>query len=150
MLDTIVSKCQLQVVEIPTLEDLLNTPKNGRPWKRDYNKNFADTFVVLHTSGSTGLPKAINVTHGLYGTLDSQQRLESNRPINVNTWINKEVFVTLPPFHAAGMNFFGWSVFQGTVVILGPPDTPPSVSTIEHALDLDLAFAGVTAPSILE
>jgi thioester reductase-like protein/aryl carrier-like protein len=150
VLDSVVSQCGLQTVDVPTLNEMLEISKDSRPWKTKYSKDFADTFVVLHTSGSTGLPKAINVTHGLYRTLDSQQLLRSDQPINVNEWINREVFVTLPPFHAAGVNFFGWSVFQGTVLILGPPDAPPSVGTIERALDLDLAFAGVTAPSILE
>lgn len=144
------SKCELEVVEIPPLEEMSESTQQAAAWSSDYSRNFADTFVVLHTSGSTGLPKAINVTHGLYATLDNQQLLESSRTLNVQEWINREIFVTLPPFHAAGMNFLGWSVFQGTVLIFGPPDTPPSVSTIERALDQDLAFAGVTAPSILE
>jgi thioester reductase-like protein/aryl carrier-like protein len=150
VLDCVVSKCELQIVTIPTLSELLETSKISRPWTADYSKDFADAFLVLHTSGSTSLPKAIHVTHGLYRTLDNQQLLESDGAVNVSEWINKEVFVTLPPFHAAGVNFFAWSVFQGTVLILGPPDTPPSVNTIERALDLSLAFAGVTAPSILE
>jgi thioester reductase-like protein/aryl carrier-like protein len=124
--------------------------QRSRGWRSEYSRNLADTFVVLHTSGSTGLPKAINITHGLYATLDHQQHLESKGILNVQEWINREIFVTLPPFHAAGVNFFGWSVYQGTVLIFGPPDAPPSVSTIERALDLDLAVAGVTAPSILE
>jgi acyl-coenzyme A synthetase/AMP-(fatty) acid ligase len=150
MLDSISSKCGLQNVGMPSLDILFDKAVRTRRWTNDYSKDFADTFVVLHTSGSTGVPKAVNMTHGIYATLDHQQHFEPKWTLNVQEWINREIFVTLPPFHAAGVNFFGWSVYQGTVLIFGPPDTPPSVSTIERALDLDLAFAGVTAPSILE
>lgn len=91
------------------------------------------------------------MTHGLYSTLDFHQYLATgNQCLNVREWAGRELFITLPPFHAAGLNFFGWSVFHGTILILGPADQPPSVSTVEVALDLELAKAGVVAPSILE
>jgi thioester reductase-like protein/acyl-CoA synthetase (AMP-forming)/AMP-acid ligase II len=149
-LDTLVSKCNLYDFSVPTLHTLLQSSPRASRWKSDYSKDFTDTYVYLHTSGSTGLPKAVNMTHGLYTTLNTHQHLESSRSLNVQEWSNREIFVTFPPFHAAGFNFFGWSVYQGTVLIFAPSDTPPSVSTIERVLDLNLAHAGVIAPSILE
>lgn len=61
-----------------------------------------------------------------------------------------EVFCYSTTLYAAGLDFFGWSVFLGSTLILGPADRPPSASTIEHALDLGLSDLGVIAPSILE
>lgn len=150
-LDSLVSKGRLQVIEIPTLGELLNPAAGPCPWTTEYRQDLEDTFVVLHTSGSTGNPKVVNITHGLYATLDVHQRLATNgQRLNVLEWADRELFTTLPPFHAAGLNLFGWSVFQGTTLVLGPADRPPSVSTVERALDLGLGDVCVTNPSILE
>lgn len=139
------------MIDIPTLDELLEPAVDSPPWNIEYGPELADPFVVLHTSGSTGPPKLVNVTHGLYATLDFHQYLAiGDQSLNVREWAGRELFITLPPFHAAGLNFFGWSVFHGTTLILGPADQPPSVSTIERALDLNLGKAGVVAPSILE
>jgi len=139
------------VIDIPTLDELLMPTIDPLPWNIEYCRDLTEPFVVLHTSGSTGPPKVVNVTHGLYATLDFHQYLPTgNQRLNVREWANRELFITLPPFHAAGLNFFGWSVFHGTILNLGPADQPPSVSTVELALDLELAKAGVVAPSILE
>lgn len=139
------------MIDIPTLDELLEPAVDSPPWNIEYGPELADPFVVLHTSGSTGPPKVVNVTHGLYATLDFHQYLTTgDQSLNVREWAGRELFITLPPFHAAGLNFFGWSVFHGTTLILGPADQPPSVSTVERALDLNLGKAGVVAPSILE
>lgn len=151
VLDSLVSERKLQVFDIPTLDELLEPAVKPRPWTADYSQDLTDPFVILHSSGSTGPPRAVNVTHGLYATLDFHQHLAtSGQRLNVREWAGRELFITLPPFHAAGLNFFGWSVFHGTVLLLGPADTLPSANTIERALDLKLADACVTAPSILE
>lgn len=150
-LEPLVSEHNLTIIDVPTLDELLAPTTSPPSWNIDYCPELAEPFVVLHTSGSTGPPKVINVTHGLYATLDFHQYLATGEQhLNVREWANRELFITLPPFHAAGLNFFGWSVFHGTILILGPADQPPSVSTIERALDLNLAKAGVVAPSILE
>lgn len=150
-LEPLVSEQNLTVLDIPTLDELLVPSINPSPWNLEYSQDLAEPFVVLHTSGSTGPPKVVNVTHGHYATLDFHQYLATgSQRLNVREWANRELFITLPPFHAAGLNFFGWSVFHGTILILGPTDQPPSVNTVELALDLRLAKAGVVAPSILE
>jgi thioester reductase-like protein len=150
-LKSLASERNLEVIDIPTLDELLELTVDSPPRNIAYCPELADPFVVLHTSGSTGPPKVVNVTHGLYATLDFHQYLATgDQRLNVREWAGRELFITLPPFHAAGLNFFGWSVFHGTILILGPSDQPPSVSTIERALDLGLAKAGVVAPSILE
>lgn len=150
-MESLASEHNLEVIDIPTLDELLEPAAESLPWNIDYCPELAEPFVVLHTSSSTGPPKVVNVTHGLYATLDFHQYLATDgQRLNVREWAGRELFITLPPFHAAGLNFFGWSVFHGTILILGPADQPPSVSTIERALDLDLAKAGVVAPSILE
>lgn len=150
-LEPLISEYSLTVIDVPTLDELLTPTLSPHPWNIDYCPGLAEPLVVLHTSGSTGPPKVINVTHGLYATLDFHQYLATGEQrLNVREWADRELFITLPPFHAAGLNFFAWSVFHGTTLILGPADQPPSVNTIERALDLNLAKAGVVAPSILE
>lgn len=150
-LESLVSGHNLTVIDMPTLDELLVPIVDPLPWNIKYRRDFSESFVLLHTSGSTGPPKVVNVTHGLYATLDFHQHLASDKQcLNVREWADRELYITLPPFHAAGLNFLGWSVFHGTVLILGPADQPPSVSTLERALDLDIAKAGVVAPSILE
>ena len=150
-LKPLISEHNLAVIDMPTLDKLLLPTINPLPWNIDYSRELSEPFVVLHTSGSTGPPKAVNLTHGLYATLDFHQYLATgSQRLNVREWANQELFITLPPFHAAGLNFFGWSVFHGTILILGPADQPPSVTTVEIALNMEMAEAGVVAPSILE
>ena len=151
VVDSAIAECNLEVIEIPTLDELFATPKQAFPWKKPFHEQAMKPFMVLHTSGSTGVPKAVNITHGLLATLDAQQCLQTNgHGLNLHEWADQEVFVALPPYHAAGFNLFAFSVFAGTTLIFGPSDKPPSVSTVEQVLDLNLASAGILPPSILE
>lgn len=106
---------------------------------------------MLHTSGSTGHPKPVDVTHGLIATIDAQQLLPDigGRPVSAKKWADRRVFIALPPFHSAGINFFSYSVFQGTAIVLGPAGQPPSLGTVDHMLNFDEIDAGVMPPSLL-
>lgn len=62
----------MQVLELPTLDELLNA-ESTKPYP--FDKNFEDAvhepFCILHTSGTTGVPKPIPWSHGLIGTMDA-------------------------------------------------------------------------------
>ena len=72
----------------------------------EYNKTFEeaarDPFIVVHTSGSTGLPKPITLYHGGVAAVDSQHLIS---PLGGFDAIVKlpgdpiRVFTSLPPFH---------------------------------------------------
>lgn len=137
-------------MQIPKLEALF-VDSGPFPWQDDFDQLATEPFFTLHTSGSTGLPKTVNVTHGLVATIDAQQLLPciDGRSISATQWAERSLYTALPPFHSAGMNFFSFSIFQGTTLILGPSDQPPSLGTVEKILDLHVATAGVMAPSLL-
>ena len=72
----------------------------------EYNKTFEeaaqDPFIVIHTSGSTGLPKPIVLYHGGVTQVDSQHLLSSLHgfePQIRSPEASLRVFSSLPPFH---------------------------------------------------
>ncbi|KAI6809631.1 acetyl-CoA synthetase-like protein [Hortaea werneckii] len=151
-LTKLVDEETVQVIDIPALEALLNPqPVQTFPYEADFRTCLHDAFIILHTSGSTGLPKPVGITHGLIATIDAQQLLPDvdGRHNAAKEWAHRSVYTALPPFHSAGFNFFSFSVFQFTHLVMGPADQPPSLDTVEQILNIGCASAAVIPPSLL-
>ena len=72
----------------------------------EYNKTFEeaahDPFIIVHTSGSTGLPKPIILYHGGVATLDCQQLITPLDGVDAQIKVHQgrvRAFTGLPPFH---------------------------------------------------
>ncbi|KAI9685329.1 MAG: putative NRPS-like protein biosynthetic cluster [Bogoriella megaspora] len=122
-------------VTIPNTQELLSDELNTKEFH--YNKSF-DEFrhepcVVLHSSGTTGLPKLVTLRHGIYTNMDTFQSVP--RRGNGSTWHtelqNSRVFISMPPFHAAGL-FMGLvpALYWGTTIVYGP-SAPINVEIID-------------------
>ncbi|KAI6795683.1 acetyl-CoA synthetase-like protein [Hortaea werneckii] len=152
ILTKLVDEGIVKVIGIPDLETLLNPqPVQKFPYEAGFRTCLNDAFIILHTSGSTGLPKPVEITHGLIATIDAQQLLPDvdGRHTAAREWAHRSVYTALPPFHSAGFNFFSFSVFQSTHLVMGPADQPPSIDTVEHMLNIGCASAAVIPPSLL-
>ena len=151
-LSKLVDEGTVQMIDIPAIETLLDPqPVQSFRYEADFRTCLHDSFIILHTSGSTGLPKPVGITHGLIATIDAQQLLPDvdGRYTAAREWAHRSVYTALPPFHSAGFNFFSFSVFQSTHLVMGPADQPPSLDTVEQMLNIGCASAAVIPPSLL-
>ncbi|KAF2721307.1 acetyl-CoA synthetase-like protein [Polychaeton citri CBS 116435] len=148
----ILEALKLPNFDIPSLESLLSSTTTERfPWNCFWEEVAGKTFAIFHTSGTTHLPKPVEVYHGTLSTVDTQKQLAAidGRTTLHTMWLGLQVYVALPPFHGAATNFFAFSVFQDTTTVFGPPDVLPSLDVVEHMLDLGVAKGAFLAPSIL-
>ncbi|KAJ5703224.1 acetyl-CoA synthetase-like protein [Penicillium malachiteum] len=93
----------LETVDIPSLQTLLTTEYPQFVYEKTYPEDKSDPLVVLHTSGTTGIPKPIIWTHESAVRHMHMQALEVPKGVEVQDSFEKRVFVTLPAFHAAGL-----------------------------------------------
>ncbi|KAI9148711.1 LOW QUALITY PROTEIN: putative secreted lipase [Paramyrothecium foliicola] len=78
LLDQVQQECEMMALEMPQLDQLLDTDAvKHYPYSKSFDEAIAEPFCVLHSSGSTGLPKTIKITHGLVGSVDAVQLLPS-------------------------------------------------------------------------
>jgi len=62
----------MKVLELPGVDDLLDAEfTKPFPYNKTFDQVINDPFCLLHTSGTTGVPKPISWTHGLIGTMDA-------------------------------------------------------------------------------
>lgn len=75
---------------------------------------FEDDFAIIHTSGTTGRPKAAVLTHGniFHSALGSALKLEAR---NNERWL-----CVLPLYHVGGLSIILRSLICGTAVEFGP------------------------------
>lgn len=76
------------------------------PYEKTFEEAAHDPFIVIHTSGSTGLPKPVTLYHGGLATPDAHHmmpRLDGYDPeiITPQGQGPTRIFTSLPPFHVS-------------------------------------------------
>lgn len=88
---------------VPSLDDLLTTEYPPFKYHKVYPDDASDRLVVLHTSGSTGIPKPIIWTLESAVKHMHMQRLEipAGYEGQDRKGFGKRMYLTMPPFHVS-------------------------------------------------
>ncbi|KAF2210351.1 hypothetical protein CERZMDRAFT_99415 [Cercospora zeae-maydis SCOH1-5] len=128
----IVDRRSMHQVEVLPLEQLLHeTPVSRPPFTAMFEGYRFKTWVLLHTSGSTGNPKIVHIKHGLVSAVDTYRILQ-----HPTRFVNDRIFVPFPPFHLAGLNY-GLPIalwYDATMVL--PPAGAPLSAELCHTVHL--------------
>lgn len=148
----VVDALQLEAFDVPDVEDLLSKEYPHFEFKKTYPKDAGDNMVVVHTSGSTGLPKPVIWT---LETANAHMRMVAINRIeghdDQHGWLKgKRQFLTLPPFHAAGLAsvlFFN-APLDMTIIVPSGAGLPTASAIVEARKQTPFETA-LLVPSIL-
>ncbi|TRX88280.1 hypothetical protein FHL15_010847 [Xylaria flabelliformis] len=140
----------MEHISVPDLDYFLDEhPVHVVPFPKTFEEVKNEPFCILHTSGSTGIPKPVPITYGSYGGMDSQLLIPSlgHKPTFVNYVQGKRLFLALPMFHAASLNWtVGLAMFAGVTCVL-PPPSPLTADLASQILQYSHSYSAIMAPS---
>lgn len=142
----------LDLLEVPSVDNLIGKVYPHFEYSKSYPEHKNDRLVVIHTSGSTGIPKPVVWT---LETANRHMRLvDLEAPAGYeaqHSWTRgKRQFMVLPPFHAAGlasMLFIG-APTDMTMIIPPSGGLPTAAGMVEAATHTPIDIA-IVVPSIV-
>ncbi|KAG6993745.1 abhydrolase domain-containing protein mpaH [Physcia stellaris] len=152
--NAILETCELQVLKVPTIEDLFDSDFAHYPYEKNFENARHEPLVVLHTSGTTGLPKPIIWTHDWAASFGQERRLHPPLGSESSDGLlyGNRILSLMPPFHAS--NLFAsvmLPIFCTTSVIYPLSGVPPSVQAAAGCLEqLKIDAMTLTPPHIEE
>jgi len=154
LVNQILEKRPMEVLQTPTLEELLDPrPVAKYPYTKTWEQANLDPLAVLHTSGSTGLPKPIVMRLGTIASGDAIREiaLEEDEEITPS-WVAQDlVFNPFPWFHAASLMVkLGLNFWLGSTVVTEPTNGVISADTIDRIISNLPVKAFFIPPSIVE
>lgn len=101
IISDIAQATSLPIIKVPSIDNLLDTEYRHVPFSKTLKGNGNDTFAVVHTSGSTGLPKPIEFTFAVGAAFMKMTQLSTPEGFDslYRMIQEKRIFVTVPPFH---------------------------------------------------
>lgn len=120
-------KRSMKFLEMPDLEDLLAEtaePAPMYPFTKSFEEARHDPCMVLHTSGSTGIPKIVTLKQGWFSVLDAYQNLTGlgAAPAQLSRFADLRLFMPFPYFHTASVGLcLALPVFFDMTLICPPP-----------------------------
>ena len=125
----------MRTFQIPDLDFFLSPDDCQRyPYFETFAEARFKPLVVLHTSGSTGIPKPITMAHGTLATIDAHRLLPSmgEQECIGLSWSGTRLFVAFPVFHAASMCYIlGLGIYYGVICVLPPSKTPLNAAIVD-------------------
>ncbi|KNG87110.1 hypothetical protein ANOM_005305 [Aspergillus nomiae NRRL 13137] len=143
---------ELQVWQFPSLDELLNSSVAHYPYHKTYREAENETFVILHSSGTTGQPKPIPLTHGYFSFMDRGAPPGTPEDSTCGWWNclqrGEPMFQMSPLFHLIGFTLVLDAIFHGQQII--HYSSKPDVDSVLDALSTLRPRAAVLPPSILQ
>ncbi|OCL12111.1 acetyl-CoA synthetase-like protein [Glonium stellatum] len=148
------SRKDLVIYEIPEYEHIIDSNANTSRYFGHYSEAEDDQVIVLHTSGSTGLPKPIYITNGGLATIGVLKVMPAPQGhINAHDVLlssDQPLFTMLPFFHAMGLISVLRSIFCCGPLILPPAGRPMNADLVMECIKQTKPWGGFFAPSMLE
>ena len=143
-----ISRRQMQHVLLLSQDEILDrTPVIRRPFVGDFNGLRFQPWVILHTSGSTGLPKIVTLKHGFAAAIDAFQTLSVN-PMSL--YQKLRMLIPFPPFHLAGIIHSLTSVVWADSTAVLPPPGIPITADVVYQMHVHARIEySMLAPSLL-
>ncbi|KAI0423280.1 hypothetical protein F5X98DRAFT_369287 [Xylaria grammica] len=119
------------------------------PYTKKFSEAKAEPFVVLHTSGSTGLPKPIVQTHRTISAVSALLSKVDNRTTFPGFLSGKRMYLSFPLFHLAGLHLLLPTCLYASVtgVLAASPPTGEVVDGVHRHGNVQHSFS---APATLQ
>ena len=153
--DHILNARAMRTDVVPELEDLLNAIRvEIYPYTKSFEEAYMDPCLVLHTTGSTGLPKPITWKVGILSTYEAWRTIPSLDGYVPTTEIyqqSRRAYTSMPLFHTSGLNAgITWALLLGVTLVYGAPHVVPNASYTDEMHKHAKVDASMGAPSLYE
>ncbi|KAJ6092951.1 hypothetical protein N7486_008240 [Penicillium sp. IBT 16267x] len=145
----------LEIFQVPSVKLMLADESGLTPYR--YEKSYEEaedmTMCIIHSSGTTGMPKPVPLTNGFWSALDNLDSLtwpEGRQP-SLYFQLGQQglALATTPFFHLMGMLSLVMSILYEVPAVYGP-DKPLSVEYLTKMLQMTRPTTGLFPPSLLE
>ena len=153
--DNILSARRMSTFVVPELAVLLDeTTVEIYPYLKGFDEAQMDPCLVLHTTGSTGLPKPITWKLGILSTYEAWRTIPHVDGYVPTTEIyqqSRRAYTSMPLFHTSGLNAgITWSLLLGVTLVYGAPHIVPNAVYADEMHRYAGVDASMGAPSIYE
>ncbi|KAI1778529.1 acetyl-CoA synthetase-like protein [Hypoxylon cercidicola] len=121
-------KPSMHTEAIPSFNDMLESNPQHYPYEKDFIQAKNDPVLVLHSSGSTGLPKPITITNAALAVLDKEKNLPGLPGRGKWDWSmwnfegESRVYTIFPFFHLGGFLALAFNpILNNASPVYGPP-----------------------------
>lgn len=144
----------LKVLQVPSFDVLRERGSKIDQYEGHYSESSDFETLILHTSGSTGLPKPIRLTNASLAVIESlsEAPCPKGRTLAQAALFAKDqpMFVMTPFFHTMGALMMVRSILCKAPLVRLPTGKPPNVELVTTVLRQTNPHCGIFAPALLE
>lgn len=144
---------ELNPVEIPYLDEILQPEPASKPYYKFRRPREDDAAIILHSSGSTGLPKPIFIRTGALVAVDTITSMSApTRRRNMHDELFSPTLMVsvMPFFHIMGIVTLARSIYHQGPLALLPPGQPVTADLLISVIMQGRPSVAAFAPSVLE
>ncbi|KAJ4385395.1 hypothetical protein N0V93_009823 [Gnomoniopsis smithogilvyi] len=143
---------------VPSLQVMLESKPEPYHYRKTFEEARYNPIAVLHSSGSTGLPKPITITNGSIAAHDGDLilpapagRKKQDTSLFTLSRENRRLYLILPFFHLGGFIFFtDYAILGNLTLVLGPAHVAPDALLLREVAEQQPLRAIMVVPAIIE
>ncbi|SCO30859.1 related to nonribosomal peptide synthetase [Fusarium fujikuroi] len=143
----------LQCHKLKAYQDYFETVDCGEQDNSSHEFRSGETALILHSSGTTGRPKPIEITYGALAQMDETEEMPSpdGRKNKYSDMFSNDTLVTTLPFsHVMGLTTLARSIYSQGPLVLLPQGKPPTAHDMITAIRQSGALLAIFVPSMLQ